>query len=57
MVERIPPDSWPVGVSAAVILSGDPTIHLSKLLRRVKIVLDVGGAQVMPGSVTGIETL
>ena len=56
-IDRVSPGSWPVGVCAAVILSGDPTIHLSKLLDRVKIVLDVGGARIMPGSVTGIETL
>jgi len=56
-VEKIEPGTWPDDVSAALLLSGDRSIDLSKLRQRIPVVVDAGGSAVMPGSSDGIFSL
>lgn len=56
-ISRVPPGSWPSDIAAAIVLSGDPTIELSKLQALVPVVLDVGGARIMSGDGSKIRRL
>jgi UDP-N-acetyl-D-glucosamine dehydrogenase len=56
-VKRISKRNWPRNIAAALILSGDPHVTLSRLRSRVGVVLDLGGARIMSGNRSGISTL
>ncbi|VAW84372.1 hypothetical protein MNBD_GAMMA16-1936 [hydrothermal vent metagenome] len=56
-VERVPPETFPEGVVAAVVLAGDPSINLNVLDERIPVILDVGGAKSMPGNSSKMQVL
>ncbi|MGI9205029.1 MAG: nucleotide sugar dehydrogenase [Woeseiaceae bacterium] len=56
-VEKIESGTWPNDISAALLLAGDRCIDLLKLRERIPVVVDAGGAAIMPGSSDGITQL
>ena len=40
----------PIRATAALLLSGDPSVDLAEISRDVPIVVDAGGGRIMPGS-------